>query len=223
MSGNRSTEELAMRDAVAKWGRSKWPCARVVHELVIAEKRIDMAFIGTDHIAGVEIKGPKDRLDRLGDQWGCFTAHIPEVWLAIAPKWIDPLRKNHFAGAWSYGNKIVVDLDTEHPVRAMWGERGAVDRTITAPLLRLLWRSEALAVAVRYRDRVSVSPRTPLRSIVPELARKLTGDEIVRQVCHELRGRDAFPASPASDPPIRGESMADRHPAGCESEGEPEP
>jgi hypothetical protein len=37
------------------------------------------------------------------------------------------------------------------------------------------------------------------------LARALTGDEIVREVCRELRARDAFPkcdGHPPSDPPI---------------------
>lgn len=54
MSPRRSAEETEMRALVETWGRSRWPGARCVHELVISECRIDMAFIGETHmVAGV--------------------------------------------------------------------------------------------------------------------------------------------------------------------------
>lgn len=47
--------------------------------------------------------------------------------------------------------------------------------------------------------------RGRLRFRQADVARALTGDEIVREVCRELRARDAFPRRPdhpASDAPI---------------------
>jgi len=70
-------------------------------------------------------------------------------------------------------------------------------------MLRLLWADEARAIAARMR--VSYHPRSPLYTLIPALARALTGDEIVKEVCRELRAREAFPIAPdhpPSDPPI---------------------
>lgn len=213
MTTNRSTEELAMRDAVAAWGRKRWPSARMVHELVVSDRRVDMAFIGREHLVGVEIKGPKDTLDRLDDQIATFCDHLPEVWLAVHPRWtrtVEVLRgsKNHVYldddGRGRVRNWIAVDPDDAEPVKHHYMGQPTIDRTVTAPMLHLLWRDEAVAIAARMR--VAIAKREPLRNIVPELARKLTGDEIVREVCRELRARAAFPAHPPSDAPIAGEA-----------------
>ena len=75
---NRSSEELEIRAAVETWGRAKWPGSRVVHELVTGSCRIDMAFIQSDHIAGVEIKSSRDRLARLDGNNGATRSKIVE-------------------------------------------------------------------------------------------------------------------------------------------------
>lgn len=57
-----------MRRAIEAWGRERWPDARLVHELVVAqERRIDMAFIQPGNIVGIEIKSSRDTLDRLDE------------------------------------------------------------------------------------------------------------------------------------------------------------
>ena len=195
--GNRSSEEFAMRKAITKWGRKRWLDARVVHELVVGNtKRIDMAFIGPDYLVGVEIKSSKDTLDRLEDQLKCFSACVPLTILAIAPKW----KQN--VGQWVNVETLVVDPSGEEPVRGCQHFR--YDRVITVPLLYHLWARELRNVAARLR--ISTSQRATMRQNIADIARRATGDEIVREVCRELRARDAFPKAdchPPSDAPIR--------------------
>ncbi|WP_421724765.1 hypothetical protein [Bauldia sp.] len=174
-----------MRDVVERWGRQRWPDARVVHELVVAEKRIDMAFVGRHELNGVEIKSSKDRLGRLDEQMAVFRRHIPMVWLAVAPKWAEQT---------AIMDRLVCTAD-----EIVTGPGGFVSENwrVYPAMLDLLWADEARALASRHR--VSYGPRTPCYKLLPELARLLTGDEIVEGVCRELRARDAFWKA---DPPI---------------------
>jgi hypothetical protein len=67
---NTSIEEQEIRIAVEAWGRKRFGDVRVIHELALGDRRIDMVFVCRDDIVGVEIKGPKDSLSdgRLGEQ-----------------------------------------------------------------------------------------------------------------------------------------------------------
>lgn len=188
----RSTEELAMRDGVAAWGRQRWPSARIVHELVVGERRIDMAFVAPTTLVGVEIKSAKDTLDRLSGQMDVFRRHIPEVWLALDPRWAAA------DGTYAY-NRLVVD----GAGRLITDPGGHVSRdpSITAAMLWLLWRDELLSVAEQHR--LGYPRRPNMRHLIEACARKLTGDQITAAVCGALRNRDAFargtdaPISPA--------------------------
>lgn len=182
MAMKRSSEELVMRDLVEAWGRARWPDARVVHELVCSECRIDVAFVCPNDLIGVEIKSSKDTLDRLEKQLRVFGEHLPEVWLAIAPKWESDKTKPFVM------NEIVVSGDD--PVRIRHGGRPHRNKLIYNDMLRLLWAEEARAIAARHQ--LDVSKRTPLYKVLPIIAAKLTGEEIMRGVCAELRGRNAF-------------------------------
>lgn len=180
MTANRSAQELAMRDAVEAWGRERWPGARVVHELVVGACRIDMAFVCRDHLVGVEIKGPRDTLERVDKQIETFTAGLPEVWLAIDEKWRGQGKVPWTCGRlWCAGGKVAGVDGLWRPVRL----------EVTVPLLNLLWRDELHAVAVR-RGLSAPKSRDPIGKLTPLLARKLTGDEIVTEVCRQLRARD---------------------------------
>jgi hypothetical protein len=192
---NRSSEEFVMRRAVETWGRAIWPNARLVHELVVRNTRIDMAFILPTAIIGVEIKSSKDVLARAEKQINTFHQHMQTVFVALAPKWQGSHGAlPHFFGAQS----VICGEAVVHP-RVMPKE----DRFVTTSMLHLLWGDEARSIAGRMR--VSCLKTTPLYRVLPDLARMLTGDEIVREVCREIRARDAFPKSkdhPPSDPPI---------------------
>lgn len=198
-----SAAEIGMRKAVEAWGRQRWPGARVVHELVVGQRRIDMAFIARDHLVGVEIKSERDVIDRLDGQLATFAKHIPEVWLAIDRKWTD---QDH--GNWTVGRITVSEgIAIEGLIRtnaaggsftSQWPAR--VARRITVQMLDLLWAGELQSIAARHG--LGLPKRASMGRTIPAIARALTGDQIVAEVCAELRARNAFPRFPASDPPV---------------------
>lgn len=193
MTTNRSSEELEMRGHVEGWGRKKWPDARVFHELVAGECRVDIAFICPNDLIGVEIKSSKDVLTRLDKQARVFSECFPEFWMAIAPKW-----DGHPDKPW-FHNEIVVGESGVVP--SQWHSRPSRNKAPYNAMLGLLWADEARAIAAR-KGCLS-GKRTPLHTVLPELALRLTGAEILAEVCRELRGRATkFKA----DDPIRNAS-----------------
>lgn len=194
MTTNRSSEELAMRDHVETWGRGRWPDARVFHELVIGECRLDMAFIRPKDLIGVEIKSSKDVLTRLEKQKQIFGQCLPEFWLAIAPKWRDSPDKPYFR------NEIVVGENGVEP-SLYGGWQPFRNSGVYSAMLELLWADEARSIAAR---KGCLSGKyVPRHTVIPELALHLTGAEILEEVCRELRGRSTkFKA----DAPIRDEA-----------------
>jgi len=188
MSG--SAEELAMRGAVEAWGRVRWPGCRVMHELQVGGCRIDLAFVTETNIAGVEIKSSRDTLKRLDRQIEHYTAGLPEVWLAFAPKWLPHIR-DHNRLPWSVG-KVMVDhtvLLEEIPWQE-WSKHAYPakrDMVFTSPLLYLLLKTELLKLAT-HRG-VSHKSKITCTQLIERLARSLTGDEIVTGVCALLRQR----------------------------------
>lgn len=194
MPSNRSDEELQMRDALIAWGRARWPGARVLEELAVGGCRVDLAFVQANHIAAVEIKSSRDTLDRLQRQIEDFSGAIPEIWVAIAPRWIGHLHdREHpdYAGLpWSIGH-VVVDagIVSETIKYAHWEmpHSADVDEILTAPMLHLCHRVEMMAIAAG--KGLTHKPRAPRRDLLRLLSRGLTGDEIVAGVCEQLRMR----------------------------------
>jgi hypothetical protein len=194
-AGACSAEERAMRDAVMAWGRRRWPDARILHELVIGERRIDLLFVSTGDLFAVELKSARDRLDRLDGQLREYAFYLPEVWIAIAPRW-----EKH--KAFRHGGHNVIVVDPPKVAERRRGEKPHRDELVCSRLLELLWGSEALAIA----QRTDVLPRVvheplPAAHVKKLLARLLTGNEIIREVCTELRARALVGLR--SDPPTR--------------------
>jgi hypothetical protein len=186
-----SPEEARMRAAVRAWGQRRWPDYRCIHEVPLSERRIDMAFVGVKDIAGVEIKSSRDRLDRLEDQIEEYRRWLPEVWIAIAMRW-----QHHEALRSVRCNLIVVDDragGSSVIIESRPGRRPYRDELVCSRMLGLLWREEAARIAQRTGVIPGTSPtRDPRHKILPLLARLLTGNEIMREVCTELRQRPAF-------------------------------
>jgi hypothetical protein len=166
---------------------------------VIGECRIDMAFVGRDHIAGIEIKSSRDKTDRLAKQVEAYRVHLPEVWLVAAEKWGELEGVPWSVGRLTYTRDGALIPGAFSP-HGRFPHPARIDRAITVPMLDLLWRAEIGAVARRYR--IETVRRDTIPDLKQRLARALTGDEIVSGVCAQLRSRSAFPASPVSDPPI---------------------
>ena len=181
-----SSEEAAMREQVIAWGRKRWPGARVMHELDVWGCRIDLAFVTTTEIIGVEIKSSKDVLDRLERQMESYLKVLPEVWLAFAPKWAE-----HHGAPWQVGLLLVTeDSLTEHIPYGQdrsYAHAAKADMMLTAPALDLLMKPELLALARSHG--LKVKDRATNKVLMGLLARKLTGDQIINGICAQLRAR----------------------------------
>jgi hypothetical protein len=182
---NRSSEELQLRVAATEWGRKRLPGCRVIHELVCGERRADMAIVGEKDLIGIEIKSSRDKLDRLDEQLKEYGRYFPEVWLFIAPKWIGAARK--LSGV----NVAVVRDGRVEVLRPPKARKPYRDELVTARMLEWLWVEEAARIASRTQviPGPSVSTRYPTANVRKLLARLLTGNEIIREVCRELRAR----------------------------------
>jgi hypothetical protein len=185
---NTSLEEQEIRVAVEAWGRARFGDVRIIHELALGERRIDMVFVGLADIVGVEIKGPRDSLSdgRLGEQLREFNFYLPEVWLAVAPRWLkhrDVKRRQNLLLPVEKGIEVVKDKKDGkfRPER---------DEFFCSRLIELLWVDEAARIAQRTDVIPSVTlTREPTWKVKRLLARMLSGHEIVKQVCIELRAR----------------------------------
>lgn len=178
-----------MRGHIETWGRAKWPDARVFHELVVSDCRVDMAFIRPNDLIGVEIKSSKDVLTRAEKQVRTFGMHFPEFWVAIAPKW-----ENHPDKPYCH-NEIIVGETGIEPRRFYF--RPQRNGQCYSTMLSLVWADEARAIAGR--KGCLANKRQSLTSLLPELALRLTGAEILEEVCRQLRSR---PTAFKADPPI---------------------
>lgn len=190
MTTNRSSEELMMRDQIETWGRGRWPDARVFHELVVSDCRVDIAFIRPRDLIGIEIKSSKDVLTRAEKQVRVFGMHFPEFWVAIAPKW-----KDHPDKPYCYNEIVVDESGVDRGVYGGW--RPQRNGQCYSTMLGLVWADEARAIAGR-KGCLS-NKRQSLASLLPELALRLTGGEILEEVCRELRSR---PTKFKADPPV---------------------
>jgi hypothetical protein len=185
---NTSLEEQAIRAAVEAWGRKRFGDVRVIHELALGERRIDMVFVGRDDIVGVEIKGPRDSLSdgRLAEQLREFNFYLPEVWLAVAPRWLKHAHVRH-------QQNLLLPTERDIEIVKDKGDgkfRPERDEFFCSRLIELLWVEEAARIA----QRTDVIPgvaltREPTWKVKRMLARMLSGHEIVKQVCIELRAR----------------------------------
>lgn len=188
-----------MRAAVVAWGRRRWRDCRVIHELILGDRRIDLAFVRENDIVGVEIKSSRDRLGRLDAQMREFRLWLPEVWIAVAPRWEAAVT------AIACGNILTVDRRkiVREPELTSIGKpaRAFRDELICSRLIGLLSHEEAERIARRTAVILpSSGSETPDYALRPLLARLLTGNEIMREVCRELRARGSL--GHAADAPI---------------------
>lgn len=183
-----------MRAAIIAWGRARWPGVRVIHELACGERRTDLVFVCDRDIVCFEIKSSVDRLDRLAPQLKEYQRFFPEVWAALAPCWEED-------GLRDIPNRMTVD-GAGGTVRVHGRRlRPFRDELVCSRLLELLWVSEAQTIA----QRTGVIPGTPTRQLAGKtkkmLARLLTGNQIIAEVCRELRARQLV--GRGSDAPMR--------------------
>lgn len=201
MSEPEREVELMTR-AVIAWGHARWPGCRAIRELALGDRRIDVVFVTVNNVVGIEIKSSVDSLDRLAAQVAEFERYMPEVWIAVAPRWLPEVER-----LYAVHNKMVATIagvETVGTYRSRIGGEGKRphrDELSIMRLLELLWADEGVRIA----ERTGVVPgarHTQIKydRLKPLLARLLTGNEILKEVCRELRARPITGAG--SDPRV---------------------
>jgi hypothetical protein len=203
--GYAARAELALRNSLEKFCRSRWPEARICHEMMMGERKVraDVVAIDTSHIAAFEVKGQYDDTCRLLHQVGMYQLCVPEVWMVVpVGRHAEDARvlrhllpsvgllvgagqsaKNHYEFD---GKDFDLVVEAEPSPRAVHPEM----------MLEMLWRDELYGCCDRLRLALSKKPTRP------EMIKKLLELPIIalqREVCTELRGRDALWRA---DPPI---------------------
>lgn len=185
-SWNASAEERDMRAAVTAWARSRWPGCAILPEVPVGQVRIDLMVLTGTEIVGVEIKSSLDTLKRLPSQLDEYLHCIPEVWLAMAPKWwraitAQPVGQARVELPFMVGRLTVEDgvLRETHPTPSgiEMARPALTNPMTTSGALHLLWRDELLSIASAHG--VKTRSRATVLEICGQLARALTGDEIV--------------------------------------------
>lgn len=200
-----SASERAIRDAVAAFLRRELPRARIIHELVCGGSRADLAAVERERVLLFEVKSEKDVLARLPRQLRDFTACAHGTVLIAHEKWFDktPYDNGRERLAWPHRADWRCDVwvypeTTPDPFRLhQWRlPRLSLAQPHAAALLGLLWKDELLAEAARHR--IAVTARSRMPDIVELMAWHMTGREIARAVCRQLRTRPF----PEADAPI---------------------
>lgn len=200
---NTSAEEQDMRAVVDAWLRRELGDVRVLHELALGDRRIDMVAVSVDDLVGVEVKGPKDRLDdRMDGQLECFANYLPVVWLVVHEKFQDSskLRNARFRANVAVVRDGRMVVDPRLTDRRTWKR----DDLCCSRLIERMWGSEVLSIARRCGIPHEVRPGVslPVDRVRGLLARMLTGHEIIKEVCIHLRARTL--TGMASDDPVNG-------------------
>jgi hypothetical protein len=180
------SEEKQMRALLDVWARARWGASvRIIHELALGDRRADLVVVAEKNLIAIEIKSSSDKLDRLADQVKEYGRYVPEVWAAVAMKWQDNAALRYVGR-----NLLIVDVKTRDVIEYRKGSKPYRDELVYSRLIEILWRDEAARIA----QRTGVIPGTtpcgdPAHKIKPMLARLLTGNEILRETCTELRTR----------------------------------
>lgn len=217
---NRSDEELAMRRLMVAMMRTRWPSARIVHELGLrySTNVIDLAAITEREIIAVEIKSSRDVLDRLEKQVRAFAPICSKVIVALAPKWtetkhresteqnVQVRRAKNFERHDALG---MLDMVGSHHV-APWlccaessrieavGWDGDSRNLFPWPvrMLEMLHVAELQQIALEQRIGIGSTHA----KLVAALCNSMYGRDVARSVCSALRMRRSSNAM--SDPPI---------------------
>ena len=205
--GYAARGELALRNSLEAFARKRWPDARICHEMVMGERKVraDVVAVDPAYIAAFEVKGEYDDTTRLLHQVGMYQLCVPEVWMVVpVGRHAEDARilrhllpsvgllvgagtsqRNHYEFD---GKDFDLLVEAELDPRPVHVEM----------MLEMLWRDELVGVCTRLRVALSKKPTRP------EMIKKLIdlpATELQREVCTELRGRDAlWRADPAIAP-----------------------
>lgn len=199
MSGSAAEREI--RDYAARRLREMIPGARIIHELVVGGCRADLGAVDAERVTLVEIKSSKDTLSRLERQIRHFERAAHGVIVVADEKWFDRTPYDNGKPRFIPSKPLSDVLGYRHK---LWAFPENAERKMYGPwslsrpwspqaepraadLLGLLWKQELLAEASRHQ--ISAGSRSTISQLVRDMAWMMTGREIARAVCRQLRMR----------------------------------
>lgn len=204
--GYAGRAELALRNSLERFCRSRWPDARICHEMVMGERRVraDVVAVTPDHVVAFEVKGEYDETVRLLHQVGMYQLCVPEVWMVVpigrhaedarVLRHLLPSVGLLVGAGQSQRNHYEFDgKDFDLVVEA----EAAPRQVHVEMMLEMLWRDELHAACNRLRIALSKKPTRP--EMIRKLMEQCGAAELQREVCTELRSRDALWRA---DPPV---------------------
>lgn len=209
--GRAARSELALRHALEAFCRSRWPAARICHEMVMGERRVraDVVAIDVAHITAFEVKGSYDDMTRMLHQVGLYQLCVPEVWMVVAQGHASDAKLiRHLLPSVGlltgrgtsrrYDYEFDAARDCDEPFGLTVEAESAPRPVVPEMMLEMMWHAELSAMCSALR--VSTSKR-PTRGAMIKNLLELSTEELQRACCTELRGRDALWRA---DAPIRG-------------------
>jgi hypothetical protein len=195
-----SVAEERIRAKAEAMLRRRFPEARIIHELVLQQGgcRIDLAAVTPDLLALVEIKSERDVLSRLPDQIEAALRVGDLFAVCVAEKVRAKIRCS-----WESGEGVKVPwgvpvmVETDEGFAADYHDRDFTNLKPArlcnpADRLEMLWAAELMRISgTKY-------PRQRAKHLICET---MTGREIRRAVCRELRLR-SFPRADPAVPPF---------------------
>jgi hypothetical protein len=204
--GYAGRAELALRNALEQFCRTRWPEARLCHEMVMGERRVraDVVAIDPAHIAAFEIKGEYDDTTRLLHQVGMYQLCVPEVWMVVpVGRHAEDARiLRHLLPSVGLlvgsGRSAANHYEFDGKDFGLVVEAESVPRAVhTEMMLEMMWAAELAGMCGRLR--VSRGKWPTRKSMIANLL-EIPVVELQRECCTELRMRDALWRA---DPPIK--------------------
>lgn len=214
-----SASEIEIREAVVARCRKLWPEGRIIHELAIGGCRVDVAVVTREHVFSFEIKSEKDTLSRLANQVARFQAATHGCFVVAHEKWFERFdydngvpgfrpgselggQRHRLLGLWCYPEEAPFGPLAEKYRWKLPGRYGfyAQAQPKSSYLLGILLRGELLSEARRHD--VPIKSKWPVTPIIHSMAYHMSGAEIARATCRQLRMRSFAKA----DPPVLSEA-----------------
>lgn len=200
--GAAAKSELALREALEAFCRSRWTDIRICHEMVMGEGKVraDVVAIGLAGIAAFEVKGAYDDTSRLINQVFMYQLAVPEVWMVVDDGHAEDARLIRYLLP-SVGLLVGTGM-RRHNACPDSGFTLTVEAEakpivpVTKCMLEMLWRQELAGACGRTRC-YTVGKRTTRKDMIEALL-ELPHPDLQREVCTELRAREArWRADPA--------------------------
>lgn len=195
-AANLSPETHKINSCTAAWARSKWPGARIIRELALGDCRVDLAVVTDRDLIAIETKARRDRPDDVKRQLKEYRRFAPEVWLVIDERWTSHEQVRSVSNLAVFNGSIIFAKSSYREAKP---ERSQMCAT---RMLEIAWREELVRIgqANNAVERPAHKSWTVPR-LQDHLAMLLTGNEIIRGVCGELRRRPLHMVGIGSDAP----------------------